>query len=234
MTDRTRRRALGAAAALALAPAAGCGNLGLGNDAPRFDFYVIEDLRAGPAAPAPTAAAPRLDRTLLLTVGPTPTLYDSDRIVFTRDGVGRAYYQYSNWSERPTRRVMALAEARLATGGGFRGVAQTLAGVRGDQVLSLRLDELLHDDSASPGTVRVSATAELLDWRTRTLAARRTFSATAAVGTRDARGAARAASEAVTELLDQLTPWVESSVAAIPASGAPPRAGAPAAPGGAR
>jgi pyridoxamine 5'-phosphate oxidase len=139
-----------------------------------------------------------------------------DRIVFTRDGAAHAYYQYSNWSERPARRIVSLAEARLAQGGGFRSVAQTVAGVRGDQVLSLRLDELIHDDSVSPGMLRLAVTAELLDWRTRTIAARRTFSRSTRVGSQDAKGAARAASVAVTELLDELVTWTEASAAAIP------------------
>jgi ABC-type uncharacterized transport system auxiliary subunit len=222
--DRSRRALLRVGAAWAALPLAGLTGLAgcgaLTSTAPRFDFYVIEDLRPAPPAvastPTPTSVPPRVDRTLLLTNGPAQALFDSDRIVFTRDGAGRAYYQYSNWSERPGRRIVSLAEARLAQEGGFRAVAQTLAGVRGDHVLSLRLDELTHDDSVSPGVLRLTLTAELLDWRTRTIAARRTFSRTANVGSRDAKGAARAASVAVTELLDELATWTETSVAAIP------------------
>jgi cholesterol transport system auxiliary component len=202
--SRARRALLRAAAVAPLAGLSACGTLS--NDAPRFDFFVIEDLRAGTPAAAP--ASPRVDRTLLLTTGPTQALFDSDRIVFTRDGVGRAYYQYSNWGERPARRVLALAEARLSREGGFRSVAQTLAGVRGDLVLSLRLDELIHDDSTAPGTVRVVVTTELVDWRTRSLVARRTFTRSAPVPSRDARGAAAAASVAVTAVLDELSAWV--------------------------
>jgi len=218
VTGRGARRALlriGAAwAALPLAGLAGCGTLT--STAPRFDFYVIEDLKPVPQAAASTSARPGVNRTLLLTSGPAQALFDSDRIVFTRDGAAHAYYQYSNWSERPGRRIVSLAEARLAQGGGFRSVAQTVAGVRGDQVLSLRLDELIHDDSVSPGMLRLAVTAELLDWRTRTIAARRTFSRSTRVGSQDAKGAARAASVAVTELLDELVTWTEASAAAIP------------------
>ena len=215
---RSRRALLRAGAALAALPLAGVAGCGaLTSSAPRFDFYVIEDLRPAPPAVSVSASTPpRVDRTLLLTYGATQALFDSDRIVFTRDGASRAYYQYSNWSERPGRRIVSLAEARLAQGGGFRAVAQTVAGVRGDQVLSLRLDELMHDDSVSPGVLRLGLTAELLDWHTRTIAARRTFSRTASVGSRDAKGAARAASVAVTELLDELATWTETSVAAVP------------------
>lgn len=214
-------------ALVALVALPGCGTLA--SDAPRFDFYVIQDLRPAATPPA-TPAAPRVDRTLLLTTGPTQALFDSDRIVFTRDGVGRAYYQYSNWSERPARRIVALAEARLAQGGGFRAVAQTLAGVRGEQVLSLRLEELVHDDSASPGVLRLTVIAELLDWRTRTMIARRTFTRIETVGTRDAKGAARAANVAVTGLLDEVVIWTEASAAALPAVSGPvsrPEATAP-------
>jgi ABC-type uncharacterized transport system auxiliary subunit len=206
-----RRRALRAVALAGVAPLAACG--ALVNQAPRFDFHVIRDLR--PATPPPPGTPPRIDRTLLVASGPTPALYDSDRIVFTRDGAARAYYQYSNWSERPVRRVRSLAEARLADGGAFRSVAGSVAGVRGDLVLSLRLDELVHDDSVSPGVMRVAVGADLIDWRTRTLVARRAFAQTAPVGTRDAGGAARATDEALTALLDALVPWVEASAASI-------------------
>jgi ABC-type uncharacterized transport system auxiliary subunit len=225
---RSRRALLRAGAAWAALPLAGLAGCGvLTSTAPRFDFYVIEDLRPAPppavgSGSAPAWTPPRVDRTLLLTSGPTQALFDSDRIVFTRDGASRAYYQYSNWSERPGRRIVSLAEARLAQGGGFRAVAQTVAGVRGDQVLSLRLDELVHDDSVSPGMLRLAVTAELLDWRTRTIAARRTFSRTASVGSQDAKGAARAANVAVTELLDELATWTETRVAAIPVQASRP------------
>jgi len=210
---RSRRALLRAGAALAALPLAGVAGCGaLTSTAPRFDFYVIEDLRpAPPSASVSASTPPRVDRTLLLTYGATQALFDSDRIVFTRDGASRAYYQYSNWSERPGRRIVSLAEARLAQGGGFRAVAQTVAGVRGDQVL-----RLMHDDSVSPGVLRLGLTAELVDWHTRTIAARRTFSRTASVGSRDAKGAARAANVAVTELLDELATWAETSVAAVP------------------
>jgi cholesterol transport system auxiliary component len=207
-----RRRTLGLAA-LSAAALAGCSTLS--NEAPRFEFFVIEDL--GPVA-EPSSAPPRIARSLLLTAGPAQALYESDRIVFTRDGAGRAYYQYSNWSERPARRILALAEARLSRGGGFRSVTQTLAGVRGDILLSLRLDELIHDDAASPGAVRAAVTAEVVDWRTRTLVARRTFVQRAPVPTRDVRGAAAAANVAITALLDELAPWVEASAASIRAA----------------
>lgn len=214
MSAGARRRWLRALPAAALgAPFAIAGCDTLNNTAPRFDFFVIEDLRTA-RAPAPAA---RTEQTLLLTTGPTPALYDSDRIVFTPDGSSRSYYQYSNWSERPARRILALAEARLAGRGGFVAVAQTLAGVRGDLVLTLRLDDLTHDASRVPGRVNVVLGAELVSWRARRLVARESFAQSAEALTADARGAAAAASIAVTAVLDALAPWVETAAASAPA-----------------
>lgn len=213
MSALARRRWLRALPGAALgAPAllAGCDTLD--NRAPRFDFFVIEDLRP---ARAPAAGA-RLDLTLLLTTGPTPALYDSDRIVFTTDGPSRSYYQYSNWSERPARRILTLAEARLAARGRFRSVAQTLSGVRGDLVLTLRLDDLTHDASSVPGRARVTVGAEIVEWRARRLVARETFAQAADASSADARGAAQAASVAVTAVLDALAPWAEATAGAPP------------------
>ena len=197
-----------AAAGVLAGSLAGCESLT--NTAPAFEFFVIDDLRP-PAEPVD--AARRIDRTILLTLGPTQALYDSDRMVFTRDGASRAYYQYANWGERPSRRLLALTEQRLAGRARFRTVARTTSGVRGDLLLSLRLEELVHDESTRPAVLRESVSVELIDWRTRQLLGRQTFAQTATVETPDARGAARAANLATTALLDALTDWVETTAA---------------------
>lgn len=216
----TRRRLLFGMPALGAATLAGCSAWSI-NDAPRFEFFVIED-RHAPAAAAPTPSRlPRLDRTLLVTTGESQALYESDRIVFTQDGVSRAYYQYSNWSERPGRRILALAEARLGASGGFRSVARTTGGVRGDLVLTLRLDELAHHVAEPPGVLRLALSAELVEWRSRTLLARRRFEQSVPVTRIGAAGASQAAGVAVTAVLDSLTEWVETSASAAggPAAG---------------
>ena len=82
-----------------------------------------------------------------------PGLYDSDRMVFSADGRSRSYFQFGNWSERPAQSLLLLAETRLARSKRFREVASSTSGVRGDLLLSLRLDELYLDavDRAGPG-----------------------------------------------------------------------------------
>jgi len=112
-----------------------------------------------------------------------------------------------------------LAEQRLARAGVFRTVALSTSGVRGDLLLTLRLDELYLDDAAKTVQARLSFTADLVDWRQRSLLARRSFSRSQAVPTRDAGGLALAASQATTALLDELVVWATTSAAAPTSTG---------------
>lgn len=203
----SRRRMLvglaGAAPALLLA---GCG---LGN-APRRDFHLLRDADSQAGAPA----GPGIDKVLLVSAGAMPGLYDSDRMVFSADGRSRSYFQFGNWSERPAQSLLLLAEARLVRSKRFREVASSTSGVRGDLLLSLRLDELYLDASAEPGQVKLIVTAELVDWRSRQLLARRGFAQAAAVANADANGLAEAASQAVGVVLGELVAWAAASAAA--------------------
>jgi ABC-type uncharacterized transport system auxiliary subunit len=205
----SRRRLLATLAALPAVMLPACVPFG-GNGAPQFAFFVLEDLKA---ADAPAGASAKSDQVLLIATGQSQALYDSDRMVFSPDGVSRAFFQYSNWSERPARRLVTLIERRLYGSGAFESVALTTAGVRGDLVLSIRLDEMLLDDSRRPAVARVVVMGELVDWRTRSIVDRRTFAHEVQAPTADARGAARATSVAVTEMLDQMTEWTRAASA---------------------
>jgi ABC-type uncharacterized transport system auxiliary subunit len=237
-----RRRLLGAAAAWPLAVAgAGCGALPALNNAPRFEFFVLDDLaKAGLAGAAAGAtqgttsdavrsplSTPSTERVLLVSMGQSQALYDSDRMVFSPDGVSRAFFQYSNWSERPARRLVSLVERRLAASGTFRTVALSTAGIRGDLVLSLRLDELYLDESASPPRVRATVLAELLDWRNRALLGRRGVTRDVPTPTLDARGMARASNVALTAVLDELSAWLAEVATGNPSPPSPPMGGQP-------
>lgn len=204
--QRSRRRlliALGGASTLALG--AGCG---LGS-APRRDFHLLRDADSQASAPA----GPAIDKVLLVSSTAMPGLYDSDRMVFSADGRSRSYFQFGNWSERPAQSLQGLAETRLARSKRFREVVSSTSGVRGDLLLTLRLDELYLDASAAPGQVRLIVTAELIDWRNRQLLARRSFAQAAAVANSDAGGLADAASQAVAVVLGELVAWSASSAA---------------------
>ncbi len=205
MSHDPQRRLLLAAVPGALA---GCA---LGSS-PRRDFYLLSDAHA--QAPAPAPPGPPIDKVLLIASGAMPGLYDSDRMVFSADGRSRSYFQFGYWSERPAQSLLRLAEARLASAQRFRTVASSTSGVRGDLLLTLRLDELYLDASLDPGRVQLAMSAELLDWRDRKLLARRGFSRTVEVSPRDAPDLALAGSQAVGLVLDELVAWVVASAAA--------------------
>ena len=140
------------------APAALLAGCGFGN-APRLDFHLLRDADAN----APATPGPVLDRVLLVSSGAMPGLYDSDRMVFSANGRSRSYFQFGYWSERPAQTLLLLSEARLIDSRRFREVASSTSGVRGDLLLSLRLDELYLDASTEPGRVKLIVIAELID-----------------------------------------------------------------------
>jgi ABC-type uncharacterized transport system auxiliary subunit len=206
-----RRRALAlrlpllAAAAPLATLLAGCGL----SSAPRQEFHLLRDADGGAAAPA----GPPIDKVLLVSSGAMPGLYDSDRMVYSADGRSRSYFQFGYWSERPAQSLLMLSQARLVRAQRFREVATSTSGVRGDLLLTLRLDELYLDASAEPGQVKLILVAELIDWRQRTLIARRSFRHMAAVPQRDAFGVAAATSQAVGVMLTELVAWTALSAA---------------------
>jgi ABC-type uncharacterized transport system auxiliary subunit len=201
-----RRRILRWLAGAVPAGLAGCG---LGQT-PRLDFHLLRD--AGSDAPA--ATGPAIDKVLLVSSGAMPGLYDSDRMVFSADGRSRSYFQFGHWSERPAQALQVLCEGRLVRSKQFRVVAASTSGVRGDLLLSLRLDELYLDASAEPGQVKLILVAELIDWRSRQLLSRRGFVQAAPVPRRDAGGLAEAASQAVGVVLGEMVAWAAASTAA--------------------
>jgi ABC-type uncharacterized transport system auxiliary subunit len=205
--ELARRRwlvGLGVAAPVVLL--AGCG---LGNG-PRRDFHLLRDADSLAAVPP----GPGIDKVLLVSASAMPGLYDSDRMVFSADGRSRSYFQFGNWSERPAQSLQVLAETRLQRSKRFRDVAASTSGVRGDLLLSLRLDELYLDDAPEPGQVKLIVTAELIDWRSRQMLARRSFAQAAQAPKRDAGGLAEAASQAVGVMLGELVAWAAASASA--------------------
>lgn len=193
-------------AALVLVTVAACG--ALGGDAPARVWYQLED-----QGPAERSAGAALSRTLLVEAVSASAVYDSSALVFSRAPGALAPYQYAAWADRPARRIGMLVEQRLVAAGRFATVAQSTAGVRGDLMLRLSLDEFVHDAAVPPGRVRVALRADLIEWSDRTLLARRVFTASEPLATEDAAAAVAGFNRAVTRVLDELAPWVEGAAA---------------------
>lgn len=175
-------------------------------DVPPREYYVLDDL-AKASASKPAAQAGRV---LLVSPASASPFYDTQSLVFSRAPGQRAYYQFAGWTERPGRRLNELLMRRLEARGGFKSVAATTAGIKGDFVLSTRIEEFYHDAGANPGSVRVEVSAEMVDYAARTIVAQRRFAQSVAAASDNAQAAVAAFNRAATTVLDEMSAWVES------------------------
>jgi ABC-type uncharacterized transport system auxiliary subunit len=203
-------RAAGLAAGLLVL--AGC--IATGTVAPR-QYYLIQDAAAKTLPPGPP-----IQRSLLVAGNTSDAFYENRSLVYSRRPGQRAYYQFASWTDQPSRRVALLTERRLEARGRFLVVTPIDSGARGDLMLTVTVDELLHDDAAPPGIGRVVLTAELLQRSGRRMLARQQFVAAVPVQRETAEGAVEAMSAAVSEAIDAIVIWTED--VATRAVAAPP------------
>lgn len=190
---------------------AACVSVGVGNDPPLRVNFLLHD--ATPAAPR--RAAPLVDA-LLIQPMPGDAVADTVAIAYSRQANEFAFYQFATWTERPVRQVPRLLQRRLDA----RGVAGAVGAIgdplRADWVLAVSVDALHHDVAVVPGQARFALTADLFDRRSRTRIARQKFVAGVPVASADAPAAAAAMSLALTQVFDDLVPWLEAELASEP------------------
>ena len=162
------------------------------------DRYFVLDAAAPAGAAGPGAA---------VVVAPTAAagFYDTQDIVYSPAAGVRAYYRYNHWTERPQRVVLRGLQQRLPP-----------AAAPGAPVLETRLDELYHDAAQRPGVVRVALSAQLLDPVSRSVLARRSFSASAPAASYDAAGAVAGMRQALGPVLDDVAAWADGEARAVP------------------
>jgi len=200
-----------AATAVSLVLLAGC--VGQPN-VPPVQYYVLGE---GQQTASPSPSPRRVSQAgSVLLVQPTSvnSFYDTQRLVYSRAEGQRAYYQFAAWTERPGHRFSSLLSRRLSA-------PMTTSGVKGDLVLRTRVEELYHDATWAPGTVKIALSAELVDSAGR-LVAEREFSESVPVADANAAAAVEAANRGVAALLDAVAAWVEGRDSrGVAAAGAP-------------
>jgi ABC-type uncharacterized transport system auxiliary subunit len=185
---------------------------------------------AAAATPAPAPAGSRgtpgvaqaLPRLMLSALEAGP-LYDSTGIVYGSGGT-RSYYLYANWSERPSRRLVSLIDARLnarmraqaPSDRRFGWVALDTSGLAGDWLLGLRIKEFYHDTSPARDRAVLVVDAELLDWGAKTPIGRRLFRTEQPIDAENVGGAVAALSTATSRTIDEIVAWLESIATSRP------------------
>ncbi len=168
------------------------------------------------AAPNQTPPGPR--PRLMLSALNAGALYESTGIVYGRALDQRAYYQYANWAERPSNRLVSLLDARLndqlrsrpPAARDFAWVAVDTSGLIGDWLLGLRIKSFYHDAAGPQDRAIVEVDAELLDWQAKALLARRIFRAEQPLPASTVTAAVSGLSEATSQVLDQVVAWLGS------------------------
>lgn len=202
-------RLLVCAVAVALA---GCVSVGIGSEASQQRMFVLNDPGTVTRLVQPVVPA------LLIQPMPSGMVADTLAIAYSRRAHELAFYQLATWHERPVRQIPRLLQQRLEARGVAGAVGLIGDPLRGDWLLTLRVDRLEHDIATVPGTAHVALTAELFDRRQPGRIARQQFNSEATVASADSAAAAQAMSRALAQNFNALLPWVEAQLAAQHAS----------------
>lgn len=187
----------------------GCISVGLGGEGTALAQYRLEDM-----SPKVQARATPIDRRLLISTLPSETIGDTYSMAYTRALQQRQFYQFASWTDRPSARIVQLLSERIEGRGVFESVSRLGGGIGGGLILNIGVNEFVHDVRTS--TARIEVTAELIERRGRALVERKRFAASAPVAEENAPSAVAALSRALTTLLDQLVPWLETTAEALP------------------
>ena len=134
-------------------------------------------------------------------------------MLYSRTSGERAFYQYNDWTDRPTLRAAQLLLERLEARRAFASVARLGSGVAGDVLVNVVVDDVVHDLTAGgAGVGRISVHVEVVDRRERSLLGRRTFAESAPAQAANAAAGAAAINVALTMFLDKASSWIESVV----------------------
>jgi cholesterol transport system auxiliary component len=201
------RQLAATATAVVVALLAGCVSVQIGGEGARHVNLVLADARPSMARRTEPAA-----RALLVQAVAADPLANTRSIAYARSPGTREFYQLASWTEPPAQAVTRLLLHRLEARGTFAAVALLGQPIEAEWLLTIGVEAVYHDVAAEPGASRLAVRAELIDRRTRTLAARRSFDVAAAVAQATSTAAAFAMGQAVADIFDAIVPWIEEQL----------------------
>lgn len=194
---------------LAMLLQTGCLSMNLGGSADRLVSYVLVDAR-----PSMSARQEPISTTVIIQSQGGDPMANSLSIAYSLAPNQRELYQLSRWTERPVSALSRLLIQRLHTRGSFQSVAALGEGVGGDLGLNLVIESMYHDATTSPGNVKLSVRADLIQRSTRELLSRQVFNSEADLSVIGPEAVVDAMGIAVADVFDALVPWLETETAA--------------------
>lgn len=225
-----------AAAILTVTLLGGCGGL-LPAAPPAPAQFAIDQRAAGPAAAATAREAARA--TIVVGTPRAAAGYDSSRMIYLRQPHQLEYFAYHQWVDPPAQMLGPLVADALEATAAFKAVLLGASGASGEWRLEIELLRLQQEFTASPSRVQVALRAQLIDSRSRRVAATRVIEASEPAASDDPYGGVVAANQAVARAVGELAGFVAetmtaTTVSAPAADAAAPPAAAAAAPPRAR
>jgi len=190
---------------LAMLMQTGCLSMNLGGSADRLVSYVLVDSR-----PSMSARQEPIPTTVIIQSQGGDPMANSLSIAYSQAPNQRELYQLSHWTERPVSALPRLLIQRLHTRGSFQSVAALGEGVGGDLGVNLVIESMYHDAAASPGTVKLSVRADLIERSTRELLSRQVFNTEADLSVIGPEAVVDAMGIAIADIFDALVPWLEA------------------------
>jgi ABC-type uncharacterized transport system auxiliary subunit len=170
-------------------------------------YYRFDD-----TAQQPAPRAKPLARSVVIAPVSSNAVGNAYGMVYSRAGE-RAFYQYNQWTDRPTLRVAQLLLQRLEARQAFASIAQVGSGVSGDVLVNIVVDDVVHDlTKGGGGEGKLLVLVEVVDRKERRVMGRRTFAETVPAQAANAAAGAAAINRAVTAFLDKAAAWIELTV----------------------
>ena len=171
-------------------------------------YYRFED-----GTPNPAPRAQPLPRSVVVAPISSNAVGNAYGMAYSRTTGERAFYQYNEWTDRPTLRVAQLLLQRLEVRKSFVSIARLGSGIAGEVQVNVVVDDVVHDLSGGGnGVGRIAVLVEVVDRRQRRMLGQRRFVETAPAEAANAAAGAAAINRAVTAFLDEASPWIESLV----------------------
>lgn len=161
----------------------------------------------------PTKAAAKQAPALLVAAPHARPGFDTARMAYVRSPNQLEYFSRHHWIDAPARMLAPLMVQALEATGAFSAVVQAPTVARTQWRLETEIVKLQQDFLAQPSRVHFVLRAQLIDAATQQPVAARVFATTVASASEDARGGAKAANEALGQLLPQLAQWCVASLA---------------------